>query len=87
MDTNPKQPQLEDDILVRVDKETAEQIKKISEEMKTSIKDTTRWLTWLAGKCMGRKVIIQDDKDILEISLKEYHKFTELDIANARKAK
>lgn len=67
------------DALLRIDNETAEQIKLLSEIMGSSLKETTRWLTWLARKCMGRTVKIEDGQEILEISLQEFRKITQLE--------
>ncbi len=86
MDNNKTQKRGIDDVVVRVDKETAEQIELLSKQMGSNIKETTRWVIWLARKCMGRKVLIEDGEEILEISLKEFEKLTELDNKRVGKA-
>jgi flagellar hook assembly protein FlgD len=87
MPKNKSEPQQNnrDDVLVRVDKETAEMIEKLSKEMHSSIRETTRWITWLARKSLGRIVKIEDGKSTLQIALDEFNKLTDLEPTDVSK--
>jgi len=82
MPDKPKQSKKRgsEDVLVRVDKITADLIQKLSEQMNTSIRDTVRLLSWLGKKSVGRKVMIKEGESVLEVSLEEYHTIEELQL-------
>jgi hypothetical protein len=67
------------DVLLRMNRRSADAIQKLSRETGFSIKSIVDWLTWLGSTSMGRKVKIEEGNRTLEISLKEWHKLKPLD--------
>lgn len=69
------------DVLVPLDKQTVEEILRLSEVTHFTPKQMVRWLTWLGRKTMGRTLLIKEKDKQLEISLEEFTKITkELDL-------
>lgn len=77
-----KQLEPRDDVLMRVDKQTAEVIKSLSEELSFSTREVTRWLAWIGRKSLGRDVTIEDPqaKTQIKMSLTEYKKLSNPDL-------
>jgi hypothetical protein len=70
----------EEDVLLRVDRKTAEMLKLISEELGFSMREVLRWLVWFGRKSLGRKVLIEGDERVIKMSLEEYKKLAKMDL-------
>lgn len=72
----------EDDVLLRIDKQTADVITSISKELNFSTKEVARWLAWIGRKAVGRDVTIsdKDHQKQIRMSLTEYKKLSEPDL-------
>lgn len=77
-----KQVEPQDDVLMRVDKQTAEVIKSLSHELSFSTREVTRWLAWIGRKAIGRDITIvdADQKKQIKMSLTEYKKLSSTDL-------
>ncbi len=75
-------PSTQDDVLMRIDKQTAEVIKSLSKELNFSTREVTRWLAWIGRKAVGRDVTIEDKdkKTQIRMSLTEYKKLSNTDL-------
>lgn len=70
-----------DEVLVPLDRQTIEELMRLSQNTHFSPKQMVRWLTWLGRTTMGRTIIIKDGDKALELSLKEFDKLSKrLDI-------
>lgn len=65
-----------DEVLVPLDRQTIEELMRLSESTHFSPQQMVRWLTWLGRKTMGRTIIIKDGDKALELSLKEFDKLS-----------
>jgi hypothetical protein len=65
-----------EDVLVPIDKQTVQEIIKMSAETHFSPQEVVRWLTWLGRKTMGRKITIEEGDKKLTISMEEFGKIT-----------
>lgn len=72
--------QTQDDyVLIKVDRRTANLLKQLSVGANTTVLEVTRVLTWLGAKAFGRKVQVEDQQKVMEVSLEDYQKVSAIE--------
>lgn len=78
----PRRNSYREEVLVPLDRETVEEIIRLSQTTQFSPKQMVRWLTWLGRKTMGRTILIKEGDQVMEISLEEFKKISkDLDLS------